>query len=88
VKGMETGENLVKLMEILCDRISKVKPKPNPTMRIHKIQNAKIGIDMAREERMDLTNISAEDIVNGSQKIILGLCWRLILKYQITSIHF
>jgi hypothetical protein len=82
---METGENLVKLMEILCDRISKVKPKPNPTMRIHKIQNAKIGIDMAREERMDLTNISAEDIVNGSQKIIHS--WFVLETYSQISDH-
>lgn len=87
VKGMETGENLVLLIESLTGKTSKVKPKKDPQTRIHKIQNAKIAIDMLREDKMELVNISAEDVVNGSQKIILALVWRCILKFQITKAY-
>jgi hypothetical protein len=43
---VESGENMVKLVEILVGKKSKFNPKKNPTFRIHKIQNNKIAIDL------------------------------------------
>lgn len=34
-----------------------------------------------------MTNIGAEDIVDGNRKIILGLIWTLILRFTISDIH-
>lgn len=83
VAGFHSGENLVKLVEILSGKPMKVRPKLDPTLRIHMISNNKIALDAFKEQGIKLTNVSAEDIVNGSQKLILGLAWRLILKFQI-----
>jgi hypothetical protein len=96
---MESGENTVKLAEILLNKKSNLSPKKNPTFRIHKIQNNKIAIDflsvkfhlMLKKELknkggFDLTNVSTEDIVNGNKKIILGFIWRLILRFQISKV--
>ena len=34
-----------------------------------------------------MTNIGAEDVVDGNQKIILGLIWTLILRFTISDIN-
>lgn len=34
-----------------------------------------------------MTNIGAEDIVDGNRKIILGLIWTLILRFTISDIN-
>ena len=34
-----------------------------------------------------MTNIGAEDVVDGNRKIILGLIWTLILRFTISDIN-
>jgi len=34
-----------------------------------------------------MTNIGAEDVVDGNRKIILGLIWTLILRFTINDIN-
>ncbi len=34
-----------------------------------------------------MTNIGAEDVVDGNKKIILGLIWTLILRFTISDIN-
>jgi hypothetical protein len=83
--GFATGENLVKLLEILSGKKAKHAVKRDPTMRIQKIQNAKIALDIVDSEKIKLINISAEDMIDGKLKAILGLMWSLILRYQINK---
>jgi hypothetical protein len=83
--GLQTGENLVALVEILSGKKAKYAIKKKPTMRIQKIQNAKIALDIVDSEKIKLINISAEDMTDGKLKSILGLIWSLILRYQINK---
>jgi hypothetical protein len=83
--GFQTGENLVALVEIISGKTASFAIKKNPTMRIQKIQNSKIALDIVAAEKIKLINISAEDMADGKLKAILGLMWSLILRYQINK---
>ncbi|KAI8427258.1 hypothetical protein MSG28_014851, partial [Choristoneura fumiferana] len=67
------GRRLLKLLEIISgERL----PRPNSgRMRVHKIENVR------------LESIGAEDIVDGNPRLILGLIWTIILRFQIQEIE-
>jgi len=44
-------------------------------------------LDFIKRRRIHLTNIGAEDVVDGNRKIILGLIWTLILRFTISDIN-
>ncbi|XP_022287770.2 filamin-A-like [Crassostrea virginica] len=78
------GVNLVALVESLqFKKIGKVIP--NPTGRIQMIQNVALACKAIVEDNIRLVNIGNDDIVNGNGKLILGLIWHLIVRYQISS---
>lgn len=78
------GVTLVALVESLqFKKIGKVIP--NPTGRIQMIQNVALACKAIMEDNVRLVNIGNEDIVNGNVKLILGLLWHLIVRYQISS---
>jgi filamin len=83
--GFHNGINLVLLLEQLTGKSSPVALNKNPTFRIQKIQNNSIAVDFAKSEKVNVTTVGAEDIVDGELKIILGFIWTLILKYQINK---
>ncbi|KAL8618839.1 hypothetical protein ACOMHN_000846 [Nucella lapillus] len=78
------GVKLVALIEALQFRkIGRVYKKP--VSRIQMLQNVALAIQAIRDDHIRLVNIGTEDIVNGSPKLILGLLWHLILRYQISA---
>ncbi|KAK6194796.1 hypothetical protein SNE40_000352 [Patella caerulea] len=88
VSNLETdfcdGVNLVALVESLQFRkIGKVYTKCKS--RIQMIQNVNLAFKAITEDNIRLVNIGNEDVVNGNIKLILGLLWHLILRYQISS---
>ncbi|KAJ8310288.1 hypothetical protein KUTeg_012153 [Tegillarca granosa] len=88
IQNIETdfsdGVNLVALVECLqLKKIGKITEKP--TKKIQKIQNVSIACKAITEDNVKLVNIGNEDIVNGNIKLILGLIWHLIMRYQISS---
>lgn len=80
--GLENGINLVNLLEELTGKTVPVSINKNPNFRIQKIQNNSIAVDFAKSEKVNIT-ASAEDVVDGKLKNILGMIWTFILKYQI-----
>ncbi|KAK6429604.1 alpha-actinin, partial [Oleoguttula sp. CCFEE 5521] len=58
-----------------------------PKMRVQRFENANIALDFIKGRKIQLTNIGAEDIVDGNRKIILGLIWTLILRFTISDIN-
>ncbi|XP_033637542.1 filamin-C-like isoform X1 [Asterias rubens] len=56
-----------------------------PKMRAQKLENVTHALQMIEKEGIKLVNIGTEDVVEGNVKLILGLIWRLIQKYQIST---
>lgn len=52
--------------------------------RLRHLSNVSIAIDYLRRERkMKLINLNPMDIVCGKANVILGLCWNIILNFQL-----
>lgn len=52
-----------------------------------KFENANKSLDFIKTKGIQMTNIGAEDVVDGNRKIILGLIWTLILRFTISQIN-
>jgi len=81
---LRDGKMLIKLLEVLSgERL------PNPTkgkMRIHCLENVDKSLTFLNEQRVHLENMGAHDIVDGNPRLILGLIWTIILRFQIQDI--
>lgn len=58
-----------------------------PKLRVQKFENANLALDFIKYRGIQMTNIGAEDIVDGNRKIVLGLIWTLILRFTISDIN-
>ncbi|KAL7733152.1 hypothetical protein ACLKA6_004671 [Drosophila palustris] len=77
------GIKLLKLLEIIS---SEKLGKPNSgRMRVHKIENVNKSLAFLHT-KVRLESIGAEDIVDGNPRLILGLIWTIILRFQIQEI--
>lgn len=59
-------------------------------MRIHCLENVDKALTFLHEQRVHLENMGAHDIVDGSNRLTLGLIWTIILRFQVsqeTQIH-
>eukprot|EP00009_Paramoeba_aestuarina_P002988 CAMPEP_0201507924 /NCGR_PEP_ID=MMETSP0161_2-20130828/1430_1 /ASSEMBLY_ACC=CAM_ASM_000251 /TAXON_ID=180227 /ORGANISM="Neoparamoeba aestuarina, Strain SoJaBio B1-5/56/2" /LENGTH=235 /DNA_ID=CAMNT_0047902419 /DNA_START=63 /DNA_END=770 /DNA_ORIENTATION=+ len=79
----DLGDGLVilSLLRILSKK--DVSANKRPRMRIQKLENVQRGLSFINNEGIKVVNITAEDIVDGNIKLILGLIWTLILHYHI-----
>lgn len=55
-------------------------------MRVQRFENVNTCLIFIKSRGIQLTNIGAEDVVDGNRKIILGLIWTLILRFTISDI--
>ena len=61
-------------------------PQPKPTkgrMRIHCLENVDKALQFLREQRVHLENMGSHDIVDGNHRLVLGLIWTIILRFQV-----
>jgi Ca2+-binding EF-hand superfamily protein len=90
VKSLATdlsdGIILIHLLEVLSNE-SLGRYASNPKLRVQKFENVNKSLDYIRLRGIPMTNIGAEDVVDGNQKIILGLIWTLILRFTISDIN-
>ena len=78
-------------MEIISSEKVPGRPVKKPRMKIQKIQNVTLALDFLKVQGIRLVSISAEDITgedgkSGNLKLILGMIWTIILRYQIADI--
>ncbi|KAF6843770.1 Alpha-actinin-like protein 1 [Colletotrichum musicola] len=86
VTDLSDGVILIHLLECLSnDTLGRYAAKPK--LRIQRFENVNLSLDFIKSRSIQLTNIGAEDVVNGNQKIILGLIWTLILRFTISDIN-
>ncbi|KJE96605.1 hypothetical protein CAOG_06905 [Capsaspora owczarzaki ATCC 30864] len=82
IEDMHDAVILLNLLEIISsEKIGKYNKAPK--MRVMKLENASAAIDFIKRHDIKLTGIGPEDLVDGNQKLILGLSWMLILRYEI-----
>jgi len=79
------GLKLISFLEILSSKYFKTYEK-NPKLRIQKIQNLDRALKFIKEQNVHLISIGAEDICDGNLKLILGMIWTIIQKFQIDDI--
>ncbi|KNE64839.1 hypothetical protein AMAG_10174 [Allomyces macrogynus ATCC 38327] len=79
------GVNLIQLLEIIGDE-SLGKFNRVPKMRIQKIENQNTALAFIKRRGVNLTNIGAEDLTDGNEKLALGLIWTIILRFTIADI--
>ena len=79
------GVKLVKLVDSLQQPNSKVSKRyfKNPINQHQMLENVALALNAITEDGIKLVNIGNGDITNGNLKLILGLIWHLILRYQI-----
>ncbi|KAJ6263973.1 Alpha-actinin-2 [Drechslerella dactyloides] len=82
---LSDGVLLIHLLEILSNE-SLGRYALKPIMRVQKAENVLKALEFIKCRRIQLTNIGAEDIVDGKLKLILGLLWTLITKFTISDI--
>jgi spectrin beta len=54
-------------------------------MRIHCLENVDKALTFLHEQRVHLENMGAHDIVDGSNRLTLGLIWTIILRFQVCA---
>ncbi|GAE00084.1 conserved hypothetical protein [Paecilomyces variotii No. 5] len=86
VHDLSDGVILIHLLEILgAESLGRYASKPK--LRVQKFENVNKSLDFIKGRGIQMTNIGAEDIVDGNRKIILGLIWTLILRFTISDIN-
>ncbi|KGL81922.1 Spectrin beta chain, erythrocytic, partial [Tinamus guttatus] len=81
---LRDGRVLIKLLEVLSGELL---PKPTKgRMRIHCLENVDKALQFLKEQRVHLENVGSHDIVDGNHRLVLGLIWTIILRFQIQDI--
>ncbi|KAK8081854.1 hypothetical protein PG996_000635 [Apiospora saccharicola] len=86
VLDLSDGVILIHLLECLSQE-SLGRYAAKPKMRVQRFENANIALNFVKSRGVQMTNIGAEDVVDGNRKIILGLIWTLILRFTISDIN-
>ena len=83
---LSDGRKLFILLEIISgERLGR---PASGQMRIHKLENVNRCLKfLINEGGLKIENISAEDIVDGNEKLILGLLWSIIRRFYIKDIQ-
>lgn len=77
---------LIHLLECLSNE-SLGRYASKPRLRVQRFENANLALDFVKSRGIQMTNIGAEDVVDGNRKIILGLIWILISRFTINDIN-
>jgi hypothetical protein len=86
VLDLSDGVILIHLLEVLSSE-SLGRYASKPKLRVQRFENANLALDFVKSRGIQMTNIGAEDVVDGNRKIILGLIWTLILRFTINDIN-
>jgi hypothetical protein len=68
--------------------LTRHKITKHPKLRMQRLENATAALRLIRESGCKLVAIGPEDVVDGSQKLLLGLIWTLILRFQGGALSF
>merc|ERR1712137_665937 len=85
-KDFRDGVRLIGLLEVLNGEKIEGRYYKNPKSKPYMIDNVHFALSIITDTlKIKLISCSAEDIVDGNVKIILGMLWRLIQRFQLTE---
>jgi hypothetical protein len=86
-KDLSDGLSLITLLEQIS---AKRLPKYTKVVKFHnqKLENVGIALKFLKDEGLKLVAIGPEDVVECRIKLILGLIWTIILRWQIQKISY
>jgi len=92
-RDFEDGVKLNALVQVLaCLKdeyiTEKIKMPKKARFRPQMLDNIQMVLNYVKAEGVPLVNLTASEINKGNIKIILGLMWQLILRYQVTASHY
>eukprot|EP01119_Soliformovum_irregulare_P017006 TRINITY_DN500_c1_g2_i3.p1 TRINITY_DN500_c1_g2~~TRINITY_DN500_c1_g2_i3.p1 ORF type:complete len:634 (-),score=292.28 TRINITY_DN500_c1_g2_i3:255-2156(-) len=79
-EDLENGVLLVQLYECITGKPAK-KYSQNPKTEFQKLENVQVAMDLFKEDGVKVDTAS-DVVVKGNTKLILGLIWSLICRYQ------
>lgn len=84
-KDLSNGVALCDLATILTKKDAPRAWAHDPKRAVDMVQNCELAVDMFEKDGVKLIGISGKDINDNNTKLILGLIWSLILRYQISQ---
>ncbi|CAK4700089.1 hypothetical protein LEN26_000277 [Aphanomyces euteiches] len=85
-QDLSDGLRLIALLDELSEHRFTAKYNKEPRYRIHKLENLNLVFGFLAKEHVLVTNIGSSDILDGNSKLILGLMWTIIKRYQVADI--
>jgi filamin len=82
---LQDGVLLHNLLEILGNEDVLPKANKKAKLKLQKVENLNICLKYVKAKNIKLVGIGAEDLHDGNIKLILGLIWTLILRFQIMA---
>jgi len=80
--GFKSGVNLVHLLELLARQDMDFKFYKTPKLKIHMIENCNMCLKWLKTHNVPNITISAENLVDGDTKMVLGFCWVLLRHFR------
>ena len=78
----QDGTRLAALLEVISnERLSKINATPK--IEIQKLENLNKCLQFLKDKEIHLVNIGSQDIFKGNEKLILGLLWTIILRFEV-----
>ncbi|CAI5720740.1 unnamed protein product [Hyaloperonospora brassicae] len=85
-EDLKDGIRLISLLQIVCREKVCRKYNKKPRMRIQKMENLNFAFAFMQRKNVNVTNIGSSDILDGNNKLVLGLMWTLIKAFQVAEI--
>jgi len=82
-KDLSSGILLINLLEQISAKPVAPNYNKNPKMRVQQIENVNFSLEFLKKEGIKIVGIDGGNIVDGNLKLILGLIWMIILRFQI-----
>eukprot|EP01104_Vermistella_antarctica_P021500 TRINITY_DN975_c0_g1_i1.p1 TRINITY_DN975_c0_g1~~TRINITY_DN975_c0_g1_i1.p1 ORF type:complete len:831 (+),score=248.61 TRINITY_DN975_c0_g1_i1:196-2493(+) len=82
--GLDDGIKFINLLEVISGK-SLGSYNKRIRVRPQALENCGKGLNFLRSEGIRLVGIGPEDLVDHKLKLILGLIWTIILRYQIST---
>ena len=76
------GTKLAALLEVISsERLNRINATPK--IELQMLENLNKCLQFLKDKEIQLVNIGSQDIYKGNEKLILGLLWTIILRFEV-----